>query len=1097
MKKALLFFVLMTLTTFIIAQDINLEHFKDLKFRNIGPAGMSGRITAIDVNLRDKDHIYAGSASGGVWASQNGGISWKPIFDDQPTQSIGALKINQSNPDEIWVGTGEGNPRNSHNSGAGVFKSLDGGRTWKYMGLKETKLIHRIIINPLNPDHVLVGAMGSAWGDSAHRGVYMTKDGGANWEKVLYVGEDVGIADMVADPNNPNKIIAAMWQFRRTPWNMQSGGKESGLYISYNGGKDWKEITSEDGLPKGELGRMGIAFAASKPGLVYALIEAKKNGLYKSEDGGASWKLVSNKNIGNRPFYYCEIYVDPLNENRIYNLWSYVSRSQDGGKTFKTIMDYGNNVHPDHHAFWIDPEDSNYLINGNDGGLNISRDGGASWQFAENLPVGQFYHVDVDNDFPYNIYGGMQDNGSWVGPGFVLKSGGIRNYDWQELYFGDGFDVAARRDDNRYGYAMSQGGNIASWDKLTGRTEFIKPTHPDTTKLRYNWNAALALHPEEDCGLYFGSQFVHKSMDCGQSWEIISPDLTTNDSIKQDQSKSGGLTLDVTGAENHTTILCIAPSMHDLNEIWVGTDDGNLQLTRDGGNSWTLLNDRLPELPANAWIPQIELSKTNPGEAYVVVNNYRMNDWSAYLYYTSDYGATWERIVNDDDADGFVTSIVQDADAPNLLFLGTDVGLYFSLNNGQQWQKWDQDLPSVQIRDMKIQQDFDDLVLGTFGRSFYILDDIKPLRALAKNGMALLDSSFMVFEPGIAYKPNRRSYDGIRFIGQAEFVGQNKSMGARFHIWNKPEDPKDEKRKEENGEDQNKEVKKSTKSKKKKKAKTEKEQKTEEVDKADNGKGGDTKKKTKKKPKEVTICAIDMNGDTLRTFKRKLKEGMNRIGWWPDRKGGVKYPTKSEREREGELGGMPILPGEYKIVFEYGESKDSVQLTVALDPRLDQDAFDIEGKYEALQDYNGMVEKATTAFDNLKEAKKSLGLYRKIIKVQEDSIKKDFNKLTDDIEEEIDSLMHLYMLPPSDKTEYRDSDSTLNAYLYTGSRYINTGKGAPNPNAQNAIRLAKTKTANVLEAVNAFFGDTWNSYLEEVKGLELDIYKTFEPLKIE
>ena len=1022
-----------------------------------------------------------------VYGNQkNGGISWNPIFDDQPTQSIGAVKINQANPDEIWVGTGEGNPRNSHNSGAGVFKSLDGGLTWKYMGLKETKLIHRIIINPLNPNQVLVGAMGSAWGDSEHRGVYMTADGGENWEKVLYVGEDVGIADLVADPNNPNKIIAAMWQFRRTPWNMQSGGEDSGLYISYNGGVDWKKLTSEEGLPKGDLGRMGIAFAASKPGLVYALIEAKKNGLYKSMDGGATWSLVSTDDIGNRPFYYCEIYVDPNNENRIYNLWSYVSRSQDGGKTFTTIMDYGNNVHPDHHAFWIDPDDSNYLINGNDGGLNISRDGGTSWHFAQNLPVGQFYHVDIDRDFPYNVYGGMQDNGSWVGPGFVLKSGGIRNYDWQELYFGDGFDVAPRKDDNRYGYAMSQGGNVAHWDKLTGRTELIKPTHPDTINLRYNWNAALALHPEEECGLYYGSQFVHKSMDCGQSWEIISPDLTTNDTLKQDQSKSGGLTLDVTGAENHTTILCIAPSMHDMNEIWVGTDDGNIQMTKDGGTNWTLLNDLLPGLPPNAWIPQIELSKTNPGEAFVVVNNYRMNDWSAYLYHTSDYGASWKRLVDDEDVGGFVTSVVQDPESPNLLFLGTDVGLYFSLDRGMHWQKWDENLPSVQIRDMKIQEDFDDLVLGTFGRSFYILDDIKPLRSLAENGTALLDSSFIVFEPGIAYQTSRRSYDGIRFIAQAEFVGQNKGMGARFNIWNKPKEMKKQAKVDEAPED---------KSKKKKKSK--KAEKAGENEKAEASGKALKEDKSSKKPKEVTIHAIDSNGDTLRTFKRKLKEGMNRIGWRPDRKGGVKYPTKSDRETEGELGGMPILPGEYKMVFVYGNAKDSVQLTISMDPRLNQNEFDTDAKYKALSEYNAIVEKATTAFDNLKEAQKSLELYRKIIQVQEDTIQESYNEMTDDISKEIDSLMHLYMLPPTDKTEYRSSESTLNSYLRNGSRYINTGKGAPNPNAQNAIRHAKTEAGKILEAVNDFFRNDWNDYLDKIKKLEMDIFKTYEPLKIE
>ena len=392
---------------------------------------------------------------------------------------------------------------------------------------------------------------------------------------------------------------------------------------------------------------------------------------------------------------------------------------------------------------------------------------------------------------------------------------------------------------------------------------------------------------------------------------------------------------------------------------------------------------------------------------------------------------------------------------------------------------------------MKIQQDFDDLVLGTFGRSFYILDDIKPLRALADGGTTLLDSSFMVFEPGVAYKTSRRSYDGIRFIAQADFVGQNKGMGARFYVWNKPKEEKKEEKTEIKEEQKKDKKKKSKKDKKKKEAeKDEMKEKSSEMK-------AEMKKGDKKKPKEVTIHAIDMNGDTLRTFTRKLKEGMNRVFWRPDRKGGVRYPTKSDQDLEEESGGMPILPGEYKMVFEYGNDKDSVQLTVSLDPRLDNSAFNIDGKYDALQEFKVVAEKAATAFNNLKEAKKSLALYRKIIKVQEDSIKKEYKGLTDDISDKIDSLMGLYMLAPSEKTEYRSSEGTLNSYLYTASRYINTGKGAPNPNAQNAIKHARTQTDRVLTAVNAFFEVDWNEYLEKVKGLKLDIYKSYDPVNIE
>jgi photosystem II stability/assembly factor-like uncharacterized protein len=1084
------------MTLSLSAQDIDFDHMKALEFRNIGPAGMSGRVTAIDVNLRDKDHIIIGSASGGVWESKNGGISWKPLFDDQPTLSIGALKINQNNPSEIWVGTGEGNPRNSHNSGAGVFKTVDGGKTWSYKGLKDTKLIHRIIINKLNPNEVLVGAMGSAWGASSARGVYLSKDGGENWTKTLYVDDNVGIADMVADPHNPNKIIAAMWEFGRTPWGFNSGGEGSGIHISYDGGSTWKKVSSKEGLPKGDLGRIGLAFAASKPGLVYALVEAKENALYKSTDGGEKWTMVSNKNVGNRPFYYAEIYVDPLNENRIYNLWSYVSKSEDGGKTFKTIADYGNNVHPDHHAFWIDPDDSNYVIDGNDGGLNISRDGTESWQFITNLPLGQFYHVDVDNDFPYNVYGGMQDNGSWVGPGYVLKRGGIRNYDWQELYFGDGFDVAPRRDNNRYGYAMSQGGNVGMWDRETGRNQFIQPVHPDGVKLRYNWNAALALDPNNDCGLYFGSQFVHRSSDCGLTWDVISPDLTTNDTIKQNQSKSGGLTLDITGAENHTTILAIAPSPHDDKVIWAGTDDGNLQVTKDGGTSWTNLTSLLPSCPKNPFIPQIEVSKKNKGEVFVVVNNYRQNDWGAYLYHTTNNGATWRRIVNDNQVAGFVCSVVQDPVEDDLIFLGTDVGLYFSLDHGSSWKKWEKGLPPVQIRDMKIQETDSDLVLGTFGRSFWILDDIQPLREMSQAGLGkFMDTPFKVTQPNTAYKTSMRSYNGIRFIAQGEFVGDNRSTAASFTIWNKPkEETKDGDMKSEDKRKGSEKKYKESKNKKSKKKKSDKEKKASD---ADDKMSSDNDKKSKGSKKgEVKILCIDDQGDTLRTFSRKLKPGFNRVSWNPDTKG-IDYPSRQDRKEKREPGGMPILPGEYKMVFEYGEHKDSTMLTVALDPRIDSDIIDTRAKYDAMKEYNTSVTAATEAFDNLKKAKKSLSLYKKIIDVQEDTITEVYNKKHKAISSKIDSIMNLYMLPEPSKPQYEDSSHTLMDKIYKGRRYIGTSMKEPSPNGRFAVDQGEKGIVEMLDVVNGFFSTDWKEYVEEIKSLPLNIYDEYEPVKIE
>ncbi len=429
MKKTFLLILLIPFLGF--SQQLDLEKLKNLKPRSIGPAGMSGRVTAIDVVTNQPEIIYIGTASGGLWKSESGGVDWKPIFDKYGPMSIGAVAIQQSNPDVIWAGTGEGNPRNSLTGGYGLYKSLDAGNTWKLVGLEKTRNIHKIIIDKDNPNTVYVGAIGSPWGAHPERGVFKTTDGGKTWTKSLFVNNKTGCADLVVDPTNPNKLIAAMWEHTRKPWIFKSGGEGSGLYITYDSGENWKKLTDKDGLPEGNLGRIGLAIAPSNPKFIYALVEAKKNALYKSEDGGFKWEMVNDKSsgrgpdgIGNRPFYYSDIAVDPINENRIYSVFTYVNVSEDGGKSFKQLMPaYGTSVgvHPDHHAWWIHPTNPNFMIDGNDGGLNITRDRGKTWRFVENLPIAQFYHINVDMDFPYNIYGGLQDNGSWAGPAYVLK----------------------------------------------------------------------------------------------------------------------------------------------------------------------------------------------------------------------------------------------------------------------------------------------------------------------------------------------------------------------------------------------------------------------------------------------------------------------------------------------------------------------------------------------------------------------------------------------------------------------------------------------------------------------------------------------------
>ena len=703
------------------AQEFSMELLKNKTPRNIGPGGMSGRVTSIDVVHSNPDIMFSGTASGGLWKSTSGGIKWTPIFENEATASIGAIAIQQSNPSVIWVGTGEGNPRNSLNGGYGIYKSLDGGKNWLLMGLEKTRHIHRVIIHPTNPDIVYAAAIGSPWGEHKERGVYKTINGGETWTKILYTNPKSGAADLVMDPQNPNKLIAAMWEHKRDPWFFSSGGEGSGMYITYDGGETWKQKTSEEGLPDGELGRIGIAIAQNKPEIIYALIEANKNGLYKSMDGGDTWKLVSENmdEIGNRPFYYAEIYVDPQNENRLFSIFTYVNVSEDGGKSFNQLMPaYGvsNGIHPDHHAWWIHPTNGNFMVDGNDGGMNITKDGGSTWRFIGNLPVAQFYHINVDNEIPYNVYGGMQDNGSWRGPAYIWRSQGIRNSYWQEISFGDGFDVIPDKDDSRYGWTMSQQGFVSRYDWKTGNNYSVRPTHPEPEiNLRFNWNAAINIDPNENNTIYFGSQFVHKSTDKGETWSIISSDLTTNNPEKLNQHNSGGLTMDATGAENHCTILVIEPSEVETDMLWVGTDDGRIHYTQNGGQDWTEVTKNIKGLPKGSWIPQIKASKNVKGEALLVANDYRRFNFTPYVYRTNNYGKTWDRIVDGSDVTSYALSIIEDPEEPNLLFLGTDDGLYISIDKGDKWTKWTKGFPTVSVKDLIIHPREHDLIIGTFG----------------------------------------------------------------------------------------------------------------------------------------------------------------------------------------------------------------------------------------------------------------------------------------------------------------------------------------------------------------------------------------------
>ena len=1053
-KNLLLLFSVMSL--FVVhAQQVDLaKQFKNLKPRNIGPAGMSGRVTAIDAVWTNPNIIYLGTASGGVWKTENGGGSWKSIFDEQPILNIGALAITQSNPNIIWAGTGEGNPRNSVSLGEGMYKSIDGGKTWKCVGLQKTRNIHRIIIDPNNPEVVYAGVMGNPFAEHAERGVYKTTDGGETWKLILHTNDTSGVGDMVMDPSNPNKLFVNMYQHKRTPWSLKGGGSGSGFYVTYDGGKTFKKLGKEDGLPDGEYGRIGISISRTDPNKVYALVEATKNGLYRSEDGGVKWELVNSDPavVTNRAFYFQDIAVDTKNENRLYNINQMVNVSEDGGKTFKSVLPYSG-IHPDHHAWWIHPYDANFIIDGNDGGIGISRDRGKTWQFDEKLPLGQFYHINVDNQIPYNVMGGLQDNGSWHGPAYVWIQSGIRNAYWQGVNGGDGFDVVPDPEDPNWVYSMSQGGAVNRYNMATGEEWSIRPPRPDMkTRQRFNWNAAIALDPFDKSTVYYGSQFVNKSTNKGASWEIISPDLTTNDSAKIDQSKNGGISVDITGAENHCTILAIEPSPKERGVIWVGTDDGNVQLTRDGGKTWTNFRGKIPGLPLGAWVPQIRASKHNAGEAFVVVNDYRRGDGKPYIFRTTDYGKTWSRLVDEKKVTGYALCVIQDPAEPNLIFVGTEQGLWVSVDNGTSFQQFKNEYPSVSTYDLAIQEREADLVIATFGRALWILDDIRPLRKLASNKGQLFTQKLTAFEAPIAYQAKTKNAMGIEYSTYGTYEGENRKRGAALSFY----------------------VNKTS---------------------ADTGKN--------KLADSVQVKIYDNNNVQVRSLKIKADTGFNRFYWGMEGKG-IRQPGGGGRGRRGmggnsnaEPGGLPVDPGTYKVVMSADKmGADSMMVVVNDDPkaptskevrdaikkantRLDQSALKLVELTDRITEAEEAIKKVEADLADMD--KKGADTLRKVSKQMTDSIKAIKEQLNGKAQE---------------KQGYGNIPQvTVNSLLGDARMYILSKPVVPGAQEERLMADAEVAVANVLKNANAFFNYSWKQYRALVEATPVKLFKEYKTIE--
>ena len=737
----------------------------------------------------DFAHVYLASASGGVWKSENAGATWQPIFDRYGSASIGDIALFQPNPDIVWVGTGEANNRNSVSWGDGVYLSTDGGMNFRHAGLENTHQIARIATHLNDPDYALVCAIGPLWGHGGERGLFRTTDAGNSWTKLAGGLPDdgkTGCTDLITDPNNPEILYSAFYERLRQPWHFHSGGPNGGIFKSTDGGDSWIQMTQ--GLPTGDTGRIGLAIYRKNPDILMAIVEAAQtkdlsvpgSGIYRSEDAGASWTYVNSYN--NRPFYYSQIRINPTDDQRVYVLTTRFMVSDDGGQTLRNGSE-DQEIHGDFHALWIDPNDGDRYYIGADKGASITHDHGNHFQLFDNLPLAQYYRIGVDMRDPYYVYGGLQDNGTYGVPSFSRDARGILNDSNWKLHWGDGQDIQIDPADWRKVYTEMENGSSFKYDALTYEMKRIRPSsanisnfheaippklREEGTPFRFNWSAPLVMSSHDSNTLFAGGNYLFKTENGGHSWTIISPDLTTNDPVKSVRGKSGGLTPDNSGAEQHCTITSVAQSPLDQRIIWAGTDDGNVQITTDGGKNWLNVRDRIPEVPAGIWVSRIEASHFEPGVAYVSFDGHRSHEFTPWIFKTTDYGQSWMKISAGIPGGHVIRVIREDLRNPQLLFAGTEFEVMASLNGGESWFRLMEGMPTVSTLDLVIHPRDNDLIAGTHGRGLWVLDDITPLQQLTED---VWEMEAFLFEPAPATLWKNTSRGGQR--GHFWFAGQN------------------------------------------------------------------------------------------------------------------------------------------------------------------------------------------------------------------------------------------------------------------------------------------------------------------------------------
>jgi photosystem II stability/assembly factor-like uncharacterized protein len=1003
-----------------------------LEWRSIGPANMGGRTADVEGVPGDASIVYVATASGGLWKTTNGGVTWKPIFERQGTISLGDIALAPSNPDVVWAGTGESNVRNSVSFGDGVYKSTDGGNTWQHMGLRDSERISTIVIHPQNPDIVYVGALGHAFGPNEERGVFMTTDGGKTWSKTLYIDREHGVSDLELDPSNPNILYAGMWQFERKPWTHRSGSEKGGVYRSIDGGRTWTKLTK--GLPK-LIGRIGVRVAPSNSNVVYAITESKEGTLYRSDDRGENFRQVSKEaRIVSRGFYYTTVRVDPTNENRVYAVASGLFVSIDGGKTFRAIT---GRTHIDYHALWIDPRNPKRMWQGQDGGVAVSYDSGETWEYVNNMPLGQFYQIHVDNRQPfYYVMGGLQDNGSWTGPSRTREPGGIFNDDWRMISFGDGFYTINHPDDPEVYLSESQGGNIVRTDFRTREQQQVNPWGrgsgggpAEGQKYRFNWNAPIVMSPHDGKIVYLAGNVVFRSPDFGKTWEQISSDLTTNDPAKL-KDAGGPVSVENTTAEYHSTIISIAESPVQKGQIWVGTDDGNLQLTTDGGKTWNNLIGNVSGIAANSSVSHVEPSRTSAQIAYISFDRHMLDDFRPYIFKTSDGGRTWQNISSNLPGKAYVQVVREDPKNTALLYAGTELGLFASYNGGASWTPMNlKNLPNVSVHDIVVHPRENDLILATHGRSIWIFDDATPLQQMTPQ---ILDKAVHLFpvRAGLRFTTRFTRYG----VGDKVFGGPNPPYGSQITYY------------------------------------------------------------LKEKPDEKTTFKIqifDANNKLVQELNRPAREkGLNRVAW------NLRYTAPELRrlpsEEETQFGGGPrgplVLPGTYKVKLMLGDQVVEQPVAVRLDPSLSVSNADLQAQLDFLLRIRDMQTAMNTALRFLDSVETQLKNTQTTAKTLSKEPEKELTQALEDYLKQVAALQ--------DKLTRRSDGLGIAGRTQVSDRLgsifgnADSTNAAPTPFVRQYFQEIEPEFRSRMDEANKFIRDTVPQWNEKLKAWNMPTLTT-------